>query len=172
MGKVMAKTKTTVKKTTKKADKPEENLCKCYVSSKTAGELDGSGNGCGESFWINKLSATRAEVRNNCLCGLCTGDIIEITEHGPSGWNNEVVKVIERKAELYGLQYTFEGIDQMKGKFPKDVQEFIWKIENKGCRVEGAVKGVATVSRPNTMTEEAFFKLLNSGPMTFTQMKN
>lgn len=166
----MAKTKTITKNTATKPDKAEENLCKCYISSETAGKLDGSGEGSGESFWINKLSATRAEVRNNCLCGLCVGDIIEITEHGPSGWKNEVVKIIERKAELYALKYTFRGIDEVEQKFPKDVQEFISKIENKGCRVEGVIKGIATVSRPNTMTEEAFFNLLNSGPMTFTQM--
>ncbi len=164
----MPKTKSTVEKT----DKHEKNSCKCYISSKTAGEIDGSGKGSGESFWINKLSATRAEVQNNCLCGLCIGDIIEITEHGPSGWNNEVVKVIERKSELYGLQYTFDGIDQMESKFPKNIQEFIWKIESKGCQVEGVIKGIATVSRPKTMTEEAFFSLLNSGPMTFTSIKN
>ena len=166
----MPTNKTTIEKTTKKTDKPEENLCKCYISSKTADELDGSVLGMGESFWINKLSATRAEVRTNCLCGLCVGDIIEITENGPSGWKNEVVKVVERKAELYGLRYTFDGIEKMERKFPQNVQEFIWKIEGKGCKFAGVVIGIATVSRPNTMTEKAFFELLNSGPMTFTSM--
>lgn len=164
----MPKTKTIAKKTTKKAEQPEEDFAKCYISSKTAGELDGSGDGCGESFWIKKLSATKAEVRSNCLCGLCVGDIIKITENGPSGRANEVVKVINRKAELYALAYTFDGIDKMKGKFPREIQEFIWKIEKKGCLVEGVVTGIASVSRPNTMTEEAFLKFINSGPMTFT----
>lgn len=168
----MPKAKTTVAKDPKEADKPQENLCKCYVSRDVAGKLDGSGNGTGESFWINKLSAKRAEVRNNCLCGLCVGDIIEIVENGPSGWKNEVVRLVERKAELYGLRYTFDGIEKMNRKFPKNIQEFIWKIKSKGCQFEGVVKGVATVSRPNTMTKEAFFNLLNSGPMTFTSMDN
>jgi hypothetical protein len=167
----MPKTKTTVKKTTKKAAEPEENLCKCYISSKTAGELDGSGEGTGESFWINKLSATKAEVRNNCLCGLCVGDIIEITEHGPSGWNNEVVKIVEKQSKPYGYNYDFPGMDK-SDVFPKKIANFIHGLQKKGVRFEGVVKGTAIISRPKTMTEEDFFTLLSSGPMTFTRMKD
>lgn len=167
----MAKAKTTAAKDTKKADKPQENLCKCYVSSKTAGELDGSGQGSGESFWINKLSATRAEVRNNCFCGLCVGDIIEIIENGPNGWKNEFVKLVERKAELYAYKYDFPGMDKTD-KFPKEVAEFIQSIKEKGIRFEGVFKGVAMLSRPKTMSLKDFRASLKGGPVTFTEMKD
>lgn len=166
----MPKTKTTAVKATKEADKPQENLCKCYVSRDVAGKLDGSGDGTGESFWINKLSATRAEVRNNCLCGLCVGDIIEIVENGPNGWKNEVVKLVERKAELYAYKYDFPGMDKTE-KVPKEVNEFFHSIEKKGIRIEGVVKGVAMLSRPKTMSIKDFRANLKGGPVTFTPYK-
>lgn len=157
----MPKTKTTVKKDTKEADKPQENLCKCYIPPNKGG---------GESFWINKLSATRAEVRNNCLAGLCVGDIIEIVENGPSGWKNEFVKVIEKQAKPYAYKYDFPGMDKAE-KAPKEVSDFFRSIEEKGIRIEGVVKGVAMLSRPKTMSLKDFRANLKGGPVTFTPYK-
>lgn len=170
----MSKSNSTVKKSPKKTDKPKEDLCKCYISGKVAAKIQRAEQGTGETFWINKLSDTTAEVRNNCLCGLCVGDIIEFKSYEDDGEHHprELVKVIERKSQLYGMSYTFEGIDQIDGKLPDNIQDFLWKIESRGCRFEGVVLGVAALSRPTTMNEEAFFELINSGPMTFTLVKD
>jgi hypothetical protein len=146
------------------------NKCKCYISAETAGKIDGSGNGSGESFWIDKLSPTRAKVLNLCFCGLCVGDIVEITEHGPSGWNNEVVSVIERQSELYAYNYNFPGMKD-SDKLPPTIVAFLHGIEKKGIRFEGVVMGIAMISRPNTMSFEDFEKHLNSGPLTFTPIE-
>lgn len=157
----MPKAKTIVAKDTKEADKPQENLCKCYIPPDKGG---------GESFWINKLSATRAEVRNNCLAGLCVGDIIEIIENGPSGWKNEFVRIIEKQAEPYVYGYDFPGMDKT-AEFPKQVAEFFLSLEKKGIRIEGVIKGIAMISRPKSMSVKEFRENLNSGPVTFTPYK-
>lgn len=148
----------------------KENLGKCYISKQASANLNGD-DGMGESFWVNIISKNKAEVRNNCMCGLCVGDVIQFKSYKDDGVHHprEFVKVIERKSQLYGLRYSFPGIEDVKSKFPDDVQQFIWKIEKKGCRFECMVKGIAAVSRPIEMSEEDFFAFINSGPMTFTQ---
>ena len=160
----MPKKKTTV---VKEPPAEKEDLCKCYISRDVAGKIDGSGDGTGESFWINKLSPTRAEVRNNCLCGLCVRDIIEIVENGPNGWKNEVVSVVERQSEPYTYKYDFPDMEN-SAKFPKECSEFISNLQNKGIRFEGMVKGLAMLSRPKTMTVNDFEENLKGGPITFT----
>lgn len=146
----------------------QEQLGKCYISKLASAKLNGD-DGMGESFWVSLLTENTAEVRNNCMCGLAVGDIIEFKSYKDDGVHHprEFVKVVERKSQLYGLRYTFEGIEEVTNKMPKNVQDFLWKIEKKGCRFEGMVKGMAAVSRPNTMTEDEFFEFINSGPITF-----
>lgn len=182
--------KKTAKKTTKKASKktskkvskkpvqpPPEQFGKVYISSQMAGTLIGCdpSEACGESFWVVILDKEKntAEVRNNCLCGLCVGDVIEFEEyleddgvHHP----REFVKVIRRVAEAFRLYYTFPGLKGMTfgDKFPEDCQKHIWKIEKKKIRFEGSAPGLAIISKPVDMSDEELFSILNSGPMTFS----
>lgn len=152
--------------------KPAENLARCYISKPKSAELVGDG-GMGETFWINKLSDTTAEVRNNCLCGLCVGDIINIKTydhddgiHHP----NEFVSVNKRKYKAFHLHYTFDGMDK-SDKFPKKINDFINKLREQDIRFEGMVKGMAAMSYPVDMDDDDFLHKINSGPMQFSQNK-
>ena len=157
---------------TTKAAPITEQLGKCYISREVSAKLNGD-EGMGESFWVNVIGKNKAEVRNNCLCGLAVGDIIQFKSYKDDGVHHprEFVKVIERKSHLYPLRYTFEGIEEVTNKIPDKIQDFIWKIEKKGCRFEGVVKGIASVSRPNEMDEKDFFEFINDGPITFSKME-
>jgi len=177
-------TKKTTKKATKKSAKktkkaapPQENFGKVYISAEQAGKLDGSGDGMGESFWVVLLDEKNTpEVRKHCVCGLCVGDVIEFKEyveddgiHHP----REFVKVIKRVAEAFGLYYTFPGLKGKTSgdKFPEDCQKHLHMLNEHNIKFEGMVPGLASVSKPVEMSDEKFFALLNSGPMTFSTSK-
>lgn len=156
-------------KTKKPAEPVKEELSRCYISKEKSAELNND-EGMGEGFWIKKLTPTTAEVRNLLMCGLGVGDIIVIKSypeddgvHHP----NEFVRVEKRVCEIWGLRYTFPGIENVQGKFPDDIQKFINELREKGIKFEGMCKGMAALQRPLEMTVPDFKALLNSGPIQF-----
>jgi hypothetical protein len=158
------------KATNKKTNEPE--MGKCYINSKMAGKLDGSGQGMGESFWVEVLTKNTAKVCNNCMCGLCIGDIIEFKAYKNDGIHHprEFVKVKERVAEAVAVRFTFPGMDDIEhgGKFPEDAQKQLNELRNAGLKFECMVRGIGIFAKPTKMSDSKFESLLSGGPIQFS----